>query len=95
MGYLGGLWRFAGRPEPKHADMLALDRLILKAMPWCKLWCLDGKDAKGKTVTNPNFGYGLQTMAYPGGKTREFYQISLSANTAGNSVYILGLEDKR
>jgi hypothetical protein len=33
-------------------------------------------------------------MKYANGKTREFYQIGLSANTSGISVYILGLEDK-
>src|SRR6185295_17043189 len=58
------------------------------------LWFLDGKDDKGKTVTNPNIGYGFYTIKYADGKTREFYQIGLSANTTGISVYILGLEDK-
>jgi hypothetical protein len=29
------------------------------------------------------------------GKSREFYQIGLSANTTGISVYILGIEDKK
>jgi hypothetical protein len=61
-------------------------------MPGCKLWFLDGKDTSGKTVTNPNIGYGLQTMEQ--GKTRDFYQIGISANTAGISIYILGLDDK-
>ena len=84
----------AAQPEPKRSDMRALDRLVRKALPGCKLWFLDGKDARGKTVTNPNIGYGLQTMTYAGGKTREFYQIGISANTAGISVYIMGLDDK-
>jgi hypothetical protein len=64
-------------------------------MPSCKLWFLDGKDAEGKTVSNPNIGYGVQTLKYADGKTREFYQIGLSANTTGISVYILGIEDKK
>ena len=85
----------ASQPEPKRADMRALHRVILKAMPRCKLWFLDGKDGDGKTVTNPNIGYGLQTIKYAGGKTREFYQIGISANTTGISVYILGIEDKK
>lgn len=55
---------------------------------------MDGKDDKGKTVSNPNIGYGLQTLKYSDGKTREFYQIGLSANTSGISVYILGIDDK-
>ncbi len=82
------------QPEPKRSDMQALHRIILQVMPACKLWFLDGKDSKGKTVSNPNIGYGLQTIKYADAKTREFYQIGLSANTTGISVYILGIKDK-
>lgn len=64
-------------------------------MPKCKLWFLDGKDDKGKIVSNPNIGYGNQKMKYADGKTKEFYQIGISANTTGISVYIMGLEDKK
>ena len=84
----------AGQPEPKRSDMRALHGVILKAMPRCRLWFLDGKNSEGKTVSNPNIGYGLQMMTYADGKAREFYQIGLSANTTGISVYIMGLEDK-
>ncbi|MGB3075736.1 MAG: DUF1801 domain-containing protein [Chitinophagales bacterium] len=83
------------QPEPKRSDMQALHNNILQVMPACKLWFLDGKDSENKTVANPNIGYGLQTMKYADGKTREFYQIGMSANTTGISVYILGLEDKK
>jgi hypothetical protein len=82
------------QPEPKRSDMHELHRIILKVMPACKLWFLDGKDDKDKTVSNPNIGYGLQTIKYADGKTREFYQIGLSANTTGISIYILGINDK-
>src|SRR6201985_1715882 len=85
----------ASQPEPKRSDMQVLHRLILKAMPRCKLWFLDGKDGGGKIVSNPNIGYGVHTIKYANGKTREFYQIGLSANTTGISVYILGIEDKK
>lgn len=84
----------ASQPEAKRSDMQALHQLILEAMPGCKLWFLDGKDDKGKIVSNPNIGYGFQTMSYADGKTREFYQVGLSANTSGISVYILGIKDK-
>src|SRR5215831_20032338 len=84
----------AGQPEPKRNDMRALHSIILKAMPACRLWFLDGKNDEGKTVSNPNIGYGLHTIKYADGKTREFYQIGLSANTTGISLYILGIEDK-
>ena len=83
------------QPEPKRREMQALHRIILEIMPTCKLWFLDGKDDKGKTVSNPNIGYGFQTIKYADGTTREFYQIGLSANKTGISVYILGIEDKK
>ncbi|MCE7987886.1 MAG: DUF1801 domain-containing protein [Caldilinea sp. CFX5] len=85
----------ATQPEPKRSDMQALHRIILALMPNCKLWFLDGKDEEGKTVSNPNIGYGLRTTKYADGKTRDFYQIGFSANTTGISVYILGINDKQ
>jgi len=84
----------ASQPEPKHSDLESLHKQLLKALPKCKLWFLDGKDDKGKIVTNPNIGYGFQTLKYADGKTKEFYQIGISANTSGISVYIMGLGDK-
>lgn len=86
---------FAAQSEPKRADMRELHRVILGLMPKCKLWFMDGKDSSGKTVSNPNVGYGTQTMKYANGDAREFYQIGISANTTGISVYILGIEDKK
>jgi hypothetical protein len=82
------------QPGPKRSDMEALHRAILEIKPACKLWFLDGKDANNKIVSNPNIGYGSYTIQYAGGKSREFYQIGLSANTTGISVYILGIDDK-
>jgi len=82
------------QPDPKRADIEALHARILKVLPKCKLWFLDGKDDKGKIVTNPNIGYGHQTLKYADGKTKEFYQIGISANTNGISVYIIGINDK-
>ena len=85
----------ATQPESKRSDMQKLHRIILGVIPKCKLWFLDGKDDKGRTVSNPNIGYGVQTIEYADGKTREFYQVGLSANTTGVSVYILGIKDKK
>jgi hypothetical protein len=82
------------QPEPKRRDIQELHRIILKVKPACKLWFLDGKNTEGKTVSNPNIGYGLQTMKYADGTTREFYQIGISPNKTGISVYILGVDDK-
>ena len=85
----------AVQPEPKRSDMQMLHGAILRVMPGCKLWFLDGRNSEGKIVSNPNIGYGLRTIEYADGKTREFYQIGLSANTAGISVYVLGIKDTK
>lgn len=84
-----------GLSESKRSDLQELHQLVLKINPDAKLWFLDGKDSSGKIVSNPNIGYGFQTIKYADGKTREFYQIGLSANTTGISVYIMGIDDKK
>ena len=69
--------------------------MIQGVKPACKLWFLDGKNSEGKIVSNPNIGYGAYTITYADGTTRDFYQIGLSSNKTGISVYILGIEDKK
>lgn len=84
----------ASQSEPKRNDLQALHSIIRGIKPACKLWFLDGKDSEGKTVSNPNIGYGLHTIKYANGKTRVFYQVGISTNKTGISVYILGIPDK-
>src|SRR5580704_15651882 len=84
----------AGQPEPKRSDIQALHQRILQALPGCKLWFDNGKNDENKTVNNPTIGYGFYTIKYADGKTRDFFQIGLSANKTGISVYILGIKDK-
>lgn len=56
---------------------------------------MDGKNEEGKTVSNPNIGYGYQHMKHADGTLKVFYQIGISANTTGISVYIMGIADKQ
>jgi len=84
----------ATQPEQKRSDMQELHRLMLRILPKGKLWFDDGKNTENKTVTNPTIGYGLHTIKYADGKTRDFFQVGISANTTGISVYILGIKDK-
>ena len=84
----------ASQPESKRSEMQTLHMHILETLPGCKLWFDDGKNSEGKIVSNPNIGYGSYTIKYADGKTREFFQIGMSANTTGISVYILGIKDK-
>lgn len=83
-----------GLAEPSRNDMQELHHRILGMMPASRLWFLDGRDDKGKIVSNPSVGYGLQIIDYAGGRTREFYRVGISANSTGVSVYIMGLKDK-
>ena len=83
------------QPEPKRSDMRELHRLTLQVSSECKLWFFDGKDSKGRTVSNPAIGYGFHTTRYADGKTREFFRVGVSGNKTGISVYILGLKDKK
>jgi hypothetical protein len=84
----------ASQPEPKQTDLRELHARVLAEFPTCQLWFTDGTNEAGKVVANPNVGYGMYTITYADGSTREFYRIGLSANTAGISVYVLGLDDK-
>lgn len=84
----------ACQPEPKRSDLELLHQRIQLLFPNSKLWFLDGKDENGKIVSNPNIGYGLQTIRYANGQTKEFYQTGISANTTGISVYIMDIADK-
>jgi hypothetical protein len=85
----------SSQPEPKRGDMQKLHGLMLRVLPEGKLWFDNGKDSDNKTVANPTIGYGAQTLKYADGKTRPFFQIGISANKTGISVYILGLKDKK
>ena len=50
------------QPEPKCSEMKELHRIILKVKPKCKLWFLDGKDEKGKIVSNPSITFTLNIL---------------------------------
>jgi hypothetical protein len=79
---------------PKQADLRQVHDQVLADFPDCRLWFIDGTNEDGKVVANPNIGYGVYTIAYADGSSREFYRVGLSATTSGISVYVLGLEDK-
>lgn len=81
--------------ELKRNDMQTLNTLILQVLPAGKLWFDDGKDSEGKTINNPTIGYGNYTIKYANGTTRDFFQIGMSANKTGISVFIMGLKDKK
>ena len=88
--------RYIRAQSPAKAEELrTLHRRILEIAPDARLWFLDGRNDDGKVVSNPNIGYGSETLAYADGGSRAFYKIGLSANTSGLSVYVMGLKDKK
>jgi hypothetical protein len=88
--------RYIGDQSPaKSEELRDLHRRILEISPDAKLWFLDGRNDDGKVVSNPNIGYGSETLSYAAGHSRAFYKIGLSANTSGVSVYVMGLKDKQ
>ena len=85
----------ASQPAEKSNDMQALHKMIMQIKPGFKLWFVACMEDKGRIVANPNIGYGSHTIRYAGGGTKEFYQVGISANTTGISVYVMGIEDKK
>ena len=82
------------QPAAKKLEIEQLHRMIVEMKPGVQLWFLDGRNSENKIVSNPNIGYGVHTIQYADGKTRDFYQVGLSGNSAGLSVYIMGIADK-
>ncbi|HEX4197020.1 MAG TPA: hypothetical protein VHZ26_06220 [Caulobacteraceae bacterium] len=85
----------ASQAQSKRESLQILHKMMLRISPDCKLWYLDGRNAEGKIISNPNIGYGVQAKRYADGETREFYRIGISANTTGISVYVMGIDDKK
>jgi hypothetical protein len=82
-------------PLPKQSDMQSLHQQILDIAPKSKLWFETGIDEYNKVVCNPTIGYGTQTLHYANGTTKEFFQIDISPNKTGISIYFIGLKDKK
>jgi len=85
---------FAQLEEAKSKELQLLHNIILKLNPTCRLWFDNGINEEGKVVTNPTIGYGLQTLHYAKGNSKEFFQIGICATTTGLSIYLIGLKDK-
>lgn len=82
-------------PEPKRSDMAVLHTTICERFPEVRLRFLEGTAESGNVVSNPNIGYGSLTLHYANGSTREFYQVGISANASGISVYVMCLSNKQ
>ena len=84
----------SAQPEKKREELEILHRMMLNTSPACKLWFFDGRNSEGRIVANPNIGYGSQRKQYANGDVVDSFQIGVSANKTGISIYLMGLSDK-
>lgn len=82
------------QPDATRAELDELHDLMLSWLPNSKQWFDDGLNAEGKVVTNPTIGYGAYMHTFADKSIREVFQIGISANTRGISVYIMGIRNK-
>lgn len=82
------------QPPAKRSDLVIIHDQILQLLPQGRLWFTDGRNAEGKVISNPTIGYGLHTLRYADGTSREYFKLGLLANATGISLHILGIEDK-
>lgn len=81
-------------PENTKEELTFFHQQVLEKYPNCRIWFLDGKDATGKVISNPNMGYGTITLPTKTNINREFYKLGISANSKGFSIYFMGLTDR-
>lgn len=84
----------ASLPESKSSELFVLYQRISALFKNDQLWFDDGKNSDGKVVTNPTIGFGNLQLETVKGKTKDVFQVGLSAHSIGISVYIIGLKDK-
>lgn len=84
----------ASLPESKSSELFILYQRISALFKNDQLWFDDGKNSDGKVVTNPTIGFGNLQLETVKGKTKDVFQVGLSAHSTGISVYIIGLKDK-
>ncbi len=84
----------ASLPETKSNEINMLHQQLSNTLKNKHLWFDDGLDEQGKIITNPIIGYGMHLHQTAKGKTKELFQVGLSANSTGISIYIIGLKDK-
>lgn len=84
----------ANLPESKSSELLVLYQRISALFKNDQLWFDDGKNSAGKVVTNPTIGFGNLQLETVKRKTKDVFQVGLSAHSTGISVYIIGLKFK-
>ncbi len=79
----------------KSAELSRLYQLIHGEMSTEDLQFFDGKNEQGKVIANPTIGFGQCRLTYSDGSFQDTFRLGISANSAGLSIHILGLKDKK
>lgn len=81
-------------PQPKKDSIEQLYSRILSQFPEIPISFSDGKNAKGRIVTNPSIGFGQTQLAYADGSSKSIFKVGISSTKTGISIYFMGLSDK-
>lgn len=77
--------------ELQKADLLLLSDLLSNNFINPILSFNTGIDENGKRVSNPSIGFGQYNHVFSNGVSKKLFQVGISANTGGISIYLLGL----
>lgn len=75
-------------------DLRTFHTLMLEWLPNTKLWFENGLNEDQKVVTNPTIGYGSYPHTFANKSIKELFQIGISANKSGISVYVMGIRNQ-
>lgn len=74
-------------------ELLTITQWIAKHFPLLETSFFDGKNASGKIVTNPTYGFGtLIQSGVNGGKPT--FQLGVSANSTGITLSFIGIRNR-
>ncbi len=80
--------------DAKKSGLQSIHDLVLSLYPNIELSFESGKNSENITVSNPSIGYGTYMHRYANGEIKPMYQLGISSNTSGISIYCLNLNDK-
>lgn len=81
-------------PKQKGHDLQQLHEHMINWMPHTTCCFEDGLATDGKIVTNPTIGYGSYLHHFANGTSKAIFQIGISANSKGISIYLMGIRNK-
>lgn len=78
----------------KMNELIAILNWMQTQFPDLQATFHDGKDEKGKQITNPTHGFGAFEQTYANGEKKTHFQIGVAQTKSGISIYLLGIRGK-